>query len=138
MTSGTRSGSTTGRASPARGRYGAGIRWASTTAAGSTWLSSGVPRCFASCGSWCSRRGPSCAAPASPEPPMDLDLHGFAGIRVTGGTAADHAAVEADLGPLPQGLDREPDIDLRFVPRLDAPPLRLLGKDDAGYAEDGF
>lgn len=68
---------------------------------------------------------------------MDLDLHGFAGIRVTGGSARDHAAVESDLGPITRQLDREPDIELRFVDRLDAPDLHLLGKDDAGYDDDG-
>jgi len=69
---------------------------------------------------------------------MDLNLHGFAGIRVAGGSDADRAAVEAELGPLPRGIEGEPDIVVRFVPRLETGALRLIGKDDVGFSDDAF
>jgi hypothetical protein len=69
---------------------------------------------------------------------MDLNLHGFAGIRVADATDADRAAVEAELGPLPRGIDGEPDIVVQFVPRLETGALRLIGKDDAGFSDDAF
>lgn len=69
----------------------------------------------------------------------DFDLHGLAGIRVVDGTAGDIAAVAAQLGPLPRRLDREPDIVIRFVDRVDlGSRLRYLGARDAGWTDDGF
>src|SRR6266508_1771828 len=69
----------------------------------------------------------------------DFDLHGLVGIRVVDGTARDVAAVAAQLGPLPRRLDREPDIVIRFVDRLElGSRLRYLGARDAGWTDDGF
>ena len=70
---------------------------------------------------------------------VDFDLHGLAGVRVVDGTAADVAVVARQLGPLPRRLEREPDITIRFVDRLE-PSTRLqhLGAREAGWAEDGF
>ena len=69
---------------------------------------------------------------------MDLNLHGFAGIRVVGGTDADRAAVETELGPLPRGIEGEPDVVVQFVPRLETGDLRLIGKNDAGFSDGAF
>ena len=71
--------------------------------------------------------------------PADFDLHGLAGVRVVDGDDADVAAVAAQLGPLPRRLDREPDIVIRFVDRIEhASRLRYLGARDAGWTDDGF
>jgi len=70
---------------------------------------------------------------------VDFDLHGLAGVRVTGGDPRDVAAVARQLGPIPRTLDRPPDLTIRFVDRL-APASRLhyLGAREAGWADDGF
>jgi hypothetical protein len=70
---------------------------------------------------------------------VDFDLHGFAGIRLVGASDADAAAVERQLGPIRSELDRDPDIVIRFVDRLElGEPMRLLGAGDAGYTDEGF
>jgi hypothetical protein len=70
---------------------------------------------------------------------VDFDLHGLAGIRLVGASAADTAAVERQLGPLQTELEREPDIIVSFVDRLElSEPMRLLGVGDAGYTDEGF
>ena len=71
--------------------------------------------------------------------PADFDLHGLAGVRVVDGDDADVAAVAAQLGPLLRRLDREPDILIRFVDRIEhGSRLRYLGARDAGWTDDGF
>jgi hypothetical protein len=70
---------------------------------------------------------------------VDFDLHGLAGVRLVGASAADAAAVERQLGPIRAELDREPDLVVRFVDRLElTEPVRLLGVGDAGFTEEGF
>jgi hypothetical protein len=69
---------------------------------------------------------------------VDYDLHGIVGIRLIGAGAADEAAVTAQLGPIRAPLDREPDILIRFVERLELSNLRYLGARDAGFTDDGF
>jgi hypothetical protein len=82
---------------------------------------------------------PSMPAAMSERVTADFDLHGLAGIRVVDGTARDIAAVAAQLGPLPRRLDREPDIVIRFVGRVElGSRLRYLGARDAGWTDDGF
>jgi hypothetical protein len=71
--------------------------------------------------------------------PIDYDLHGLAGVRLVGATSADAAAVDRQLGPIRRPLDRDPDIVVRFVDRLDVGgPVRFLGVDDAGFTDDAF
>ena len=71
--------------------------------------------------------------------PVDFDLHGLAGVRVVDGDDVDVAAVAAQLGPLPRRLDREPDIVIRFVDRIEhRSRLRYLGARDTGWTDDGF
>lgn len=70
---------------------------------------------------------------------MDFDLHGIVGIRCLGATAGDLAAVSRQLGSLRGELQREPDITLRFVDRIEPrSPLRLLSVDDVAYSDDAF
>ncbi len=69
----------------------------------------------------------------------DYDLHGLAAIRILGATPRDAAVVDRQLGPIRAPLQRDPDIVVRFVDRLDAgTPMHLLGLDDAGFTEDAF
>jgi hypothetical protein len=70
---------------------------------------------------------------------IDFDLHGLAGVRVVGAGPSDVRAVERQLGPLPRTLDRQPDITIRFVDRIEDPSrLRFLGAREAGWTDDGF
>jgi hypothetical protein len=62
----------------------------------------------------------------------DLDLHGMVAIRLENASARDRAAVLRQLGPLPTGVTRDPDLVIRFVDRI--PPgsrERLIGLDAA-------
>lgn len=69
----------------------------------------------------------------------DFDLHGLAGIRVIDGSERDVAAIAAQLGPLPNRLDRDPDIVIRFVDHMPlASRMRYLGAREAGWTDDGF
>lgn len=53
---------------------------------------------------------------------VDLDLHGFVGVRLVDAEPADVATVVRQLGPLTSVLQREPDIVVRFVDRLEPRP----------------
>src|SRR5829696_3097806 len=69
----------------------------------------------------------------------DFDLHGIVGIRVVGGTEADAATVDRQLGGLRRPLDRDPDIVVSFVePSAASPDLRYLDLDDAAFDDDAF
>lgn len=46
--------------------------------------------------------------------------------------------MERQLGPIRARLDREPDIVVRFVDRLESGPLSLVGVGEAGYDDDSF
>jgi hypothetical protein len=71
--------------------------------------------------------------------PIDYDLRGIVGVRLLGATATEERLVTRQLGPIRSRLDREPQLVIRFVERLDlAGPLRLLGADDVGYCGDAF
>jgi hypothetical protein len=70
---------------------------------------------------------------------VDFDLHGLAGVRVLDAGRSDIRAIERQLGPLPRTLDREPDITIRFVDRVDdRSRLRYLGAREAGWTDAGF
>ncbi len=70
---------------------------------------------------------------------IDYDLHGIVGVRLINPSPRDAAAVARQLGPLRAALQREPDIAIKFVDRIDlSSPMRLLGLDDAGFSDDGF
>ena len=77
---------------------------------------------------------PSDAVPVQ----LDFDLHGLVGIRLLDATESDARSVSAQLSPIRAYLDRDPDIVVRFVDRLRAGHVRLLGLDDAGFTDDAF
>jgi hypothetical protein len=69
----------------------------------------------------------------------DYDLRGFVGVRLLGAGPAEERLVTRQLGPIRARLEREPDLVIRFVERLELEgPLRLLGADDVGYCGDAF
>lgn len=67
----------------------------------------------------------------------DFDIHGLAGVRVDG-TEADADVIERQLGPLRRSFDREPDIVVEFVDRLDTGPLVNLGRDEWAFDDEGL
>ena len=69
---------------------------------------------------------------------VDFDLHGFVGIRLVGATMADLRAVERQLGPIRKELERPPDIVIKFVPKIESGPLRLLGVNDVAFSSKHF
>jgi hypothetical protein len=70
---------------------------------------------------------------------VDFDLHGLIGIRLVTPSEADIQAVKKQLGSLRVApLDREPDITIRFEEYLLLPELKYLGRDQAGFTNDGF
>jgi hypothetical protein len=71
--------------------------------------------------------------------PVDFDLHGVVGIRLSGASASDAVAVRRQLGPIERPLDREPDIEIDYVDRLSPDgPLRSIGRDDAAFDRSAF
>ena len=70
---------------------------------------------------------------------IDYDVHGLVRVRLLDVGAHDAAAVRRQLGPLEAQVEGEPDLSIRFVDRLSMRgPLRLIGKDEAGFTDDGF
>ena len=75
----------------------------------------------------------------SPTAHVEYDLHGIVGVRLVGATPADVAAVDGQLGSIRAPLDREPDIVVRFVDRLElGSRVRYVGLDDAAFTDDAF
>jgi hypothetical protein len=70
---------------------------------------------------------------------VDFDVHGLAGVRLRNASPRDVGVVGRQLGPLRTRLDREPDIVIRFVDRLEAAsPRRYLGLGEAAFTDDAF
>jgi hypothetical protein len=70
---------------------------------------------------------------------IEYDLHRLAGVRLIDAGPADARAVDRQLGPIRKALDREPEIVVRFVDRLEVRgPVRLLGVGEAGFTDDAF
>ncbi|HEX5533625.1 MAG TPA: hypothetical protein VFX33_07785 [Actinomycetales bacterium] len=70
---------------------------------------------------------------------VDLDLHGYVGIRLLNATPRDVATVVRQLGPLVAPLDRDPDILVTFADRVDHDRrLTYVGVGDAGFSGDAF
>jgi hypothetical protein len=70
---------------------------------------------------------------------VDFDLHGFGGVRAIDGRPGDIEAIARQLGPLPRSLDRDPDVVVRFVDRIEfGSRLRYLGAREVGYTDDAF
>jgi hypothetical protein len=69
----------------------------------------------------------------------DFDLHGFVGVRLVDAGPRELRAVARQLGPIHAPLDREPDLLVRFVERLETPALlRTLDQGDVAFTEDEF
>lgn len=68
----------------------------------------------------------------------DFDLHGIVGLRLVDATDADIATVRRQLGPLQRPLDREPDIVVRFVDRIDTTDPTYVTVGAAAWDEKGF
>jgi hypothetical protein len=69
-----------------------------------------------------------------------LDLHGLLAIALVDAGRSDTKAITRQLGPLPHidAIDRDLDITIRFVDRVEVQgPLRLLGR-EAAYGDDEF
>jgi hypothetical protein len=70
---------------------------------------------------------------------VDFDLHGLAGLRLLEASPTDVAVVKRQLGLAQTALDREPDIVIRFVDRLDTGSrIRFLGLGEAAFTDDAF
>jgi hypothetical protein len=70
---------------------------------------------------------------------VDFDVHGLARVRLVDAAAREVAAVRRQLGPLQAEVTGEADLTIRFVDRLHlGTGLRLIGKDEAGFTDDGF
>lgn len=70
---------------------------------------------------------------------IDFDLHGLAAVRLLGAGPGDATAVERQLGPVGGRLEREPDVVVRFVDRLETRGrVRLVGLRDAAFTDDSF
>jgi hypothetical protein len=79
------------------------------------------------------------AVASTVETAVDYDVHGLVGVRLLGAGPRETAAVDRQLGPSRRSLEREPDITVRFVDRLELHgPVRLIGLHDAGYTDDAF
>lgn len=78
------------------------------------------------------------AAPARPAGAVDLDLHGHVGVRLVGAGPRERARVVDQLGPIEGPLEREPDITIRFVDRIEHGPLTYVGWPDAAFDDRGF
>ena len=69
----------------------------------------------------------------------EFDLHGRVAIRLVDARPAEVAVVTRQLGLTPTTLDREPDLSIRFVDRLQpAGPVRFLGHQEAGFTDDAY
>ncbi|NCF66275.1 MAG: hypothetical protein GWP61_09880 [Chloroflexi bacterium] len=72
-------------------------------------------------------------------PTVDYDLHGLAGVRLINATTRDVATVTRQLGPIQAPLNREADVVIRFVDKLQLPSrLRYLGVNEAAFTDDAF
>lgn len=70
---------------------------------------------------------------------VDLDLHGFVGVRLIGAEPHDVAKVVRQLGPIVATLHREPDITIRFVEDLEPEgPLTSVGRGVAAFNRRGL
>jgi hypothetical protein len=69
----------------------------------------------------------------------DFDLHGIVRVRVLDATPDDVAVVERQLGPLHATTEGDPDIEIRFVDRIDDDqPLTYVGYPETGFTDGEF
>lgn len=77
------------------------------------------------------------ASPGTLEP-IDYDIHGIVGIRLSNCPAVDAAAVARRLGPLRRDLLRNPDIVVRFEKHIETPRLQYLGLNRYAFTNDAL
>lgn len=72
-------------------------------------------------------------------PPVDLDLHGLARVRLVDASPHDVATVVRQLGPLGAPAHGDADMTIRFVDRLPVrEPLRYVQHGEAGFTSRDF
>lgn len=69
---------------------------------------------------------------------VDFDLQGIIGVRLINPSREDVACLQRQIGPLQTTLTRNPDVVLRFVPRLEPERFRHLGFKQKGFTDDAF
>ena len=69
---------------------------------------------------------------------IEYDLLGVVGVRLLDADERDAAMVDRQLGAIRARLDRPADLSIRFVDRLDLPPLRFVDAGGSGWAGDAF
>ena len=69
---------------------------------------------------------------------VDFDLHGHVGVRLIDADARDRARVVAQLGPIEAPLQREPDITVRFVERIEHGPLTYVALGESAFDDRSF
>ncbi|NJD30026.1 MAG: hypothetical protein FIA92_17240 [Chloroflexi bacterium] len=69
---------------------------------------------------------------------VDFDLRGQVGVRLLDAEAGDRLAGARQLGPLERRLERDPDVTIRFVDRVDHGRLTYVAWPDAAFDERRF
>ena len=69
---------------------------------------------------------------------FDFDLNGHVGVRLIDADARDRARVVAQLGPIEASFDREPDITVRFVDRMEHGPLTYVALGESAFDDRSF
>ncbi len=69
---------------------------------------------------------------------VDFDLAGHVGIRLIDADARDRGRVVGQLGPIDVPLDREPDITVRFVDRVEHGPLTYVAFGESAFDDRSF
>jgi hypothetical protein len=75
------------------------------------------------------------AAPAPSAATADFDLRGRVGLRLVDAGPRERASVIDQLGPIEHVLDREPDITIRFVDRIEHGRLTYVDWPDVAFDE---
>jgi hypothetical protein len=73
-----------------------------------------------------------------PEAAVDFDLRGRVGVRLLGAAPRERARVIDQLGPIEARLEREPDITVRFVDRIEHGPLTYVEWPDTAFDDESF
>lgn len=74
-----------------------------------------------------------------PEVEHSFDLHGIVGLRLVDAPPAALATLRRELVPLGVGLEREPDIVVRFVDRIErTSPARSIGSEEVQFTDRAF
>jgi hypothetical protein len=69
---------------------------------------------------------------------VDFDVYGVIGIRLLDGSASDVDAVRRQLGGPVRGLERAPDVVVRFVDRLPLKGATLIRSHGSTFTDEGF